>query len=129
MFDFMTMSSYVDNFSLNGVSLDHLSIEQSYQVTKFDFSMIFVYNPTVYDNQLSCSFMCSRDLFDKTTVTLISQRFEYLFDQIFRTSSGVSLMDGCMMAINKFSVILPEQTVEMELIIFRRLQNTVNEGM
>jgi hypothetical protein len=129
MFDFMAMSSYVDNFSLNGVSLDQISIEQSHQVTKFDFSMTFVYNPTVDDNQLSCSFMFSRDLFDQTTATLISQRFEYLFDQIFRSSSCVNLIDDSMISIMKLSVILPEEATEMESIIFYRLENTVNEGM
>jgi hypothetical protein len=125
----MTISSYVDNFSLNGVSLDHLSIEQSYQVTKFDFSMAFVYNPAVDDNQLSCCFMCSRDLFHKTTVTLMSQRFEYLFDQIFRNSSCVNLIDDSMILIKKLSMILPEEAAEMGSIIFHRLENTVNEGM
>jgi hypothetical protein len=129
VFDFMTISSYVDNFSLNGVSLDHLSIEQSYQVTKFDFSMAFVYNPAVDDNQLSCCFMCSRDLFHKTTVTLMSQRFEYLFDQIFRNSSCVNLIDDSMILIKKLSMILPEEAAEMGSIIFHRLENTVNEGM
>jgi hypothetical protein len=129
MFDFIRVSSEVGNFSLGGASLDQTSIEQSYQVAKFDFSIAFAYNPTSDDNQLSCSLVCSRDIFDKTTVALISQRFEYLFDQIFGTNLDMNLRDDCMISINKLSVILPEEAEEMEGIVFRRLENTANEGM
>jgi hypothetical protein len=129
MFDFITVSSEVGTFSLDGASLDQMSIEQSYQVAKFDFSMVFAYNRTSDDNQLSCSLTCSRDIFDKTSVALISQRFEYFFDQIFRTNSDMNLRDHCMISINKLSVILREEAEEMEGIVFRRLENTANEGM
>jgi NRPS condensation-like uncharacterized protein len=129
MFDFITVSSDVNSFSLNGASLEQMSIEQSYQVAKFDFSLTFAYNPSSDDNQLFCSLICSQDIFDKTTVILLSQRFEYLFDQIFRTCSSVSVLDDCMISIKKLSVILPKEVAEMEAIIFRRLENTVEEGM
>jgi hypothetical protein len=130
MFDFITVSSDVDRFSLNGASLEQLSMEQLYEVAKFDFSMSFVYNATADDNQLSYSLMCSQDIFDITTVTLLRQRFEYFFDQIFRTSSSASLMNDCMiMSMKKLSIMLPEEAAEMEAIIFRRLENIVEEGM
>jgi hypothetical protein len=129
VFDFITVSSEVGSFSLDGTSLEQISIEQSSEVTKFDFSMVFAYNPTSDDNQLSCSLVCSRDVFDKTTVALISLRFEYLFDQIFGTNSDMNLRDDCMISINKLSVILREDAEEMEEIVFRRLENTANEGM
>jgi hypothetical protein len=129
MFDFITVSSEVGNFSLDGASLDQMSIEQSYQVAKFDFSMAFAYNRRSDDNQLSCSLTCSQDIFDKTSVALISQRFEYLFDQIFGTSSDMTVMNDCMISINKLSVILPEEAEEMEGIVFRRLESTSDEGM
>jgi hypothetical protein len=129
MFDFITVSSEVGTFSLDGASLDQMSIEQSYQVAKFDFSMVFAYNRTSDDNQLSCSLTCSRDIFDKTSVALISQRFEYLFDQIFGTSSDMTVMNDCKISINKLSVILPEEAEEMEGIVFRRLESTSDEGM
>jgi hypothetical protein len=128
MFDFITVSSDVNSFSLNGVSLEQMSIEQSYQVAKFDFSLTFTYNPSSDDNQLSCSLICSRDIFDETTVTLLSQRFEYLFDQIFRSSRSVRLKDDCMILMKKLSLILPEEAVEMQTKIFCRLENTVKEG-
>jgi hypothetical protein len=129
MFDFITVSSDVDSFSLNGASLNQMSIEQLYQVAKFDSMLTFVYNPTSDDHQLSCSLVCSRDIFDTTTVAILSQRFEYFFDQVFGISSGLSLMDDCMISIKKLSVILPEEAAEMQTKIFRRLENTVNEGM
>jgi len=129
VFDFITVSSEVGSFSLDGTSLEQASIEQSSEVTKFDFSMIFAYNPTSDDNQLSCSFICSCDIFDTTTVAILSQRLQYFFNQVFGISSGVSLIDDCMISIKKLSVILPEEAAEMQTKIFRRLENTVNEGM
>jgi non-ribosomal peptide synthetase component F len=129
VFEFITVSSEVGSFSLDGAILEQMSIEKSSEVAKFDFSMAFAYNPTSDDNQLSCSLVCSRDIFDTTTVAILSQRFEYFFNQVFGISSDVSLMDDCMISIKKLSVILPEEAAEMQTKIFRRLENTVNEGM
>jgi non-ribosomal peptide synthetase component F len=129
VFDFITVSSEVGSFSLDGANLEQMCIEQSYQVAKFDFMLTFAYNPTSDDNQLSCSLVCSRDIFDKTTVALISQRFEYLFDQIFGTSFSVSVIDDFMTPIKKLSIILPKEAEEMEAIIFHRLDNIAKEGM
>jgi hypothetical protein len=130
IFDFMTVSSDVNSFSINGASLEQMSIEQSYEIAKFDFSMTFKYNVTAVDNQLSCSLICSQDIFDKTTVAVLSQRFQYLFDQIFRINSNVSLRNDCStILMKKLSIILPEEAAEMEAIIFRRLDNIVGEGM
>jgi hypothetical protein len=128
MFDFITMFSDVDSFSLNGASLEQLSMEQLYEVAKFDFSMSFVYNPTANDNQLSCSLICSQDIFDETTVVLLNQRFEYFLDQVFQISPIVSLMNDCMISMKKLSIILPEEAAEMEATIFRRLETIVGEG-
>jgi hypothetical protein len=38
-------------------------------------------------------------------------------------------MDDYVISIKKLSIILPEETGEMEAITFRRLDNTANEGM
>jgi hypothetical protein len=129
VFDFITVSSEVGSFSLNGACLDQMSIKQSSEVAKFDFSMVFAYNLTSDDNQLSCSFVCSCDIFEKTTVVLLSQRFEYLLDQIFQSSSSVGVMDDCLIPINKLSLILPQEAAEMEATIFLRMENAVKEGM
>jgi hypothetical protein len=129
MFDFITVSSEVGSFSLDGASLEQMSIEKSYQAAKFDFLMTFTYDPTANDNQLTCSVMCSRDIFDKTTVALVSQRFEYLFDQIFGTTFSVSVMDNCMISMKKLSVILPEEAAEIQTRIFCRMESIVKKGM
>jgi hypothetical protein len=123
------VSSDVDSFSLNGASLNQISIEQLYQVAKFDSMLTFIYNPTSDDHQLSCSLTCSDDLFDKKTVALISQRFNYFLEQIFRSGSNSNVMDDCMISINKFSVTLPEEAAEMEEIVFHRLEYAAKEGM
>jgi hypothetical protein len=91
--------------------------------------MTFTYDPTANDNQLTCSVMCSRDIFDKTTVALVSQRFEYLFDQIFGTTFSVSVMDNCMISMKKLSVILPEEAAEIQTRIFCRMESIVKKGM
>ena len=109
--------------------MEEALLQQSSEVAKFDFSMVFVYNPTSDDNILSCSFICSRDLFKETTVAQIAQRFQYLFEQIFATSSKVMEMNQSMISINKLSLILPEEAEEMQTMIFDRLPNSVNEGM
>jgi hypothetical protein len=128
MFDFIPVPSNVNSFSLNGTSLQQMPIEQSYQMAKFDFSMTFLWNPTLDGNQLSCSLVCSCDIFNKTTVVLISKRFEYFIGQIFGTNSIINQMDNCMISINKLHLMLPAEIEEMERIVFRRLENTANEG-
>jgi hypothetical protein len=129
LFDFITISSDVDHFSLNGACLEHVSLQQSFDVAKFDFSMIFMYNSTLNNNQLCCSVVCSRDLFDETTVTQIGRRFQYFCEQLFSTKTNAIQMNESMTSITKLSLILPEEGDEIEAVKFQRLENVVNEGM
>ena len=131
MFDFIITSSNVTDSSLNGTSLEEVSMEQLSQVAKFDFSLTFIYNPTFDDDDdiLSCSFVCSRDLFDETTVTLIAQRFQFLFAQVFATNSIATKIDQSMISINKLSLILPMEAEEIRAISFCRLELYTNERM
>ena len=129
MFDFIIVSAYIDHFCLNDTNLKQISIGQSYEVAQFDFSMTFIYNSISNDNQLSCLLVCSRDIFDKITVTRFAQRFEYFLDQIFGTELNANMRDDSITSINKLSVILPEEAREMQAIIFRRMENIGNEGM
>ena len=128
MFDFITASSDVNELSLNGTSLEEVSMEQLSEVAKFDFSLTFVHNPTS-DGLLSCSFVCSHDLFEETTVARIAQRFQYLLEQLFSTNVDTVPMGQCFPSINKLSLILPEEAEEMQTVIFDRLPKTVHEGM
>ena len=131
MFDFIIASSNVNDLSLNDTSLEEVSMEQLSEVAKFDFSLTFIYNPTFDDDDeiLSCSFVCSRDLFDETTVARIAQRCQYLFEQLFATTAGAMEMDQPMISINKLSLILPMEAEEIKAIIFCRLEHYVDEGM
>ncbi|CAF4269512.1 unnamed protein product [Adineta steineri] len=129
MFDFITISQEVDDLCLNGVYLEQVSLTQLYEVAKFDFSLNFIYNPSLDDNQLCCSFVCSSNLFDKTTVAIISQRFHHVLEQLFSMNSNIKQTDFNVSSITKFSLILPEEVYEMEEVVFCRQLNIMNEGM
>ncbi|CAF4166253.1 unnamed protein product, partial [Adineta steineri] len=77
MFDFITLSNKDTDLCLNGVNLEQVSLKESYEMAKFDFSLNFIYNSLSDDNQLYCSFVCSSDLFDETTILILTQRFKY----------------------------------------------------
>ncbi|CAF4112649.1 unnamed protein product, partial [Rotaria sordida] len=53
-FDFITVSSDMDHISLDGATLEQVSLDSSCEVAKFDFMLTFVYNPTLNDDRLSC---------------------------------------------------------------------------
>jgi hypothetical protein len=130
MFDFITISSNVHHFSLNNVNLEQVSsLEQIYEITKFDFFVRFVYNPTAAKNKLSCSLGCSRDLFEEKTVIQMGQRFQHFFEQIFSTKSSAIEMNESVRSINKLSLILAEETEELQRVAFHRLPNIDNSGM
>ncbi|CAF1398593.1 unnamed protein product, partial [Adineta steineri] len=128
MFDFITISKEVDDLCLNGVNLEQVSLNQSYEMAKFDFSLKFVHNPSSDGNQLSCSFVGSSELFDKVTMTQMTQRLYYVFEQIFCCKSKNTLITGCNTPINKLTLILQEETEEIHSITFHKLKNIVNEA-
>ena len=101
MFDFITISSNIDQLSFNGANLEQVSLQQSYEVAKFDFMLRFMYNSTLNDGRLSCRFVCSRDLFDETTVATIAQRFQHLFFATFSSNSSTTQIDKSITPINK----------------------------
>ena len=129
MFGFITESSNVDQFSLNGECLEQVSKKQSYEMAKFDFSVTFVYNPTRDKDELSGTFVCSRDLFEEMTVKQMAKRFQHLFEQVFSTKLSDILMDESMKSIDTFSGFLPEEIEELQSVVFHRLPNIDNEGM
>ncbi|CAF3720968.1 unnamed protein product [Adineta steineri] len=128
VFDFITVSKDMGHLSLNDANLERISLERSAEVAKFDFSLTFVYNPSLDDNQLCCHFVCSHDLFAKSTISKIAQRLQYMFEQVFQTQSSNTFTIDISSSINKLSLILPEEAEEMELVVFHRLENTVNEA-
>ncbi|CAF4142030.1 unnamed protein product, partial [Adineta steineri] len=128
MFDFITVSQEVNGLCLNGINLQEVSLNKSYEIAKFDFSLTFVYNPSSDDNHLSCSFICSRDIFDGTTVTNIGRRFQHVLEQLFSSNSISNCIDLYCTSISKVNLILPEEVEERQAIIFHRLENIINEA-
>jgi hypothetical protein len=129
MFDFITEFSNVNHFSLSGTNLELVPIEQSDAAAKFDFDVTFNYNPTAENNKLSCSFVCSRDLYEGKTVIKIARRFQYIFGQLFQSESNTVVMDESATSIKKLSVILPEEAEELQEVTFCKQKNIINEGM
>ncbi|CAF4144463.1 unnamed protein product, partial [Adineta steineri] len=129
MFDFISVSRDMGHLSLNDTNLEQMSLEQSVEVSKFDFSLTFEHNPLSDNKKLSCHFVCSHDLFEKSTISQIAQRFQYMFEQLFETKSSNTPMISMSSSINKLALILPDEAEEMELVVFQRLENIVNEGM
>jgi hypothetical protein len=68
-------------------------------------------------------------LYDEITVTIIAQRFQNLFEQVFRAKSISIQMSESITSINKLSLILPKEAEEIEIVKFCRMENIVNEGM
>ncbi|CAF4187325.1 unnamed protein product, partial [Adineta steineri] len=128
MFDFINISEDVSELRLNGVNLEQVPLNELYAMTKFDFSLNFIYNSSSDDNQLSCSFICSRDLFGEITVAMISRRFQYVLEQLFSSESSTNCMDLYCISISKVNLILPEEAEERQAIMFHRLENISNEA-
>ncbi|CAF1518227.1 unnamed protein product, partial [Adineta steineri] len=128
MFDFITVSKDMEYLSLNDANLEQMSLEQSAEMSKFDFSLTFEHNPLLDNKRLSCNFVCSRDLFEKSTISQISQRFQFMFEQLFQTESSNILAMDMDSSINKLSLILPDEAEEMQLAMFHRLENILNEA-
>ncbi|CAF0798704.1 unnamed protein product [Adineta steineri] len=129
MFDFITISKEVSGLCLNGVSLEQVSLQESYEMAKFDFSLNLIYDPSLDDHQLSCSFVCSSDLFHGATVAVIGRRFQHVLEHLFSSKSSTNCMDLYCTSISKLDLILPEEVEERQAIIFHRLDNIINEGM
>ncbi|UJR18562.1 hypothetical protein I4U23_005469 [Adineta vaga] len=121
IFDFITLSSNTSLISFDGATVEQESVEEFFEVARFDFLMRFIYDPTSGNDELSCSLVCSRDLFDQTTIKQMVRRFQNLFEEIFAVNFNIT-------SIEKFCIILPEEAEEMQTTVFSRLENNVNEG-
>ena len=129
LFDFITISSNIDQLSVDAATLEQLSFRQPSEVAKFDFMLTFVYNPTSNDNKLSFHLCNSRDLFNETTIAIIGQRFKHLFEQFLLSTSSLNQTDTSISLISKLDLILPEEFNEVEDIVFYRQLNVIDEGM
>ncbi|CAF4141952.1 unnamed protein product, partial [Adineta steineri] len=128
MFDFITISNEGNDLCMNGVNLEQVSLNESYEMAKFDFSLNFIYNPPSDDHQLSCSFVCSSDLFDETTVAIIGRRLQHVSEQLFSMNSNIYQSGLIVSSITKLSLLLSEEIHEMERIVFCQQLDIINEA-
>ncbi len=128
-FDFITMSSNINQLSFDGTTLEQVSLPKPSEVAKFDLMLKFVYDSTLTDGRLSCRFICSRDLLDERTVTNITRKFEHILVQIFSSKFTATQNDQSVTSISKLSLTLPEEAEEMQVVHFHRLPNILNEGI
>ncbi len=128
-FDFITVSLNINQLPSDEVRLEQISLDRSYEVSKFDFMITFFYNSTSNNPRLSCRFVGSRDLFNETTVANIALRFQHLFFQLFSKKFSAGQTDRSITSINKLSLILPEEVEEMQRTVFCRLPNIVSQGI
>ncbi|CAF1420302.1 unnamed protein product [Adineta ricciae] len=108
MFDYITLCDVTDRVDFAGADVDRVSWERSEHVAKFDFMCTIVHDGSAVNNAMTCSLVCSKDLFDQGTVDRISRRFSRFIKQLFLSSNEWSKSP-----LYKMSIILPR---EAELI-------------
>ncbi|CAF0980449.1 unnamed protein product [Adineta steineri] len=128
VFNFLPVSTNIDRYSIDNVCLEQVSIEQADEISQFDFSTMFLYNPTSDDHKLSCRFSCSHDLFDNTTVKTIAQRFQHLLSQLFLTNSNGMENNLSIKSIKNLSLILPEEADEIYTLSLDRVIGVTTEA-
>ncbi|CAF1238808.1 unnamed protein product [Adineta steineri] len=128
MFNFLPIPTNNDRYSIDDVCLEKVSIEQSDEISQFDFSTMFLYNPTSDDHKLSCRFSCSLDLFENTAVKTIARRFQHLLSQLFLTNSNGMEKNLSIKSIKNLSLILPEESNEIYALTLSRVTDVVTEA-
>ncbi|CAF1570961.1 unnamed protein product, partial [Adineta steineri] len=128
VFNFLPVSTNIDRYSIGDVRLEQISIEQADEISQFDFSTVFLYNPTSDDHKLSCLFSCSHDLFDNTTVKITAQRFQYLLSQLFSTNANGMEKNLSTKSIKNLSLILPEEANEIYTLTLSRVTGVATEA-
>ena len=129
VFDFITASPNTSQLSLDEATLRPVSLSSLSEVAKFDVMCAFIYDSSLDAGQLSCRFVCSQDLYDERTVATMSQRFQHLLRQLFSSRLSTIISDQHDVSISRWSLILPDESEEMEGRVFHRLAIVGNEGM
>ncbi|CAF1215320.1 unnamed protein product [Adineta steineri] len=63
LFDFITYSSDTDLLSVNQTQFQSVPLKQMQNVVKFDMKLLFFHDRTVQNQTISCSLICSQDVF------------------------------------------------------------------
>ncbi|CAF4272018.1 unnamed protein product, partial [Adineta steineri] len=131
LFDFITYSTDTDLRSVNQTQFQPVPLKQMQNVVKFDMKLLFFHDPTVKNQTISCSLICSQDVFDIETVEELSKQFQHLLSQLFikhSSSTKTTSFDLVNQSISKLSFCLENVPKEIQQTIFHRLPNIKNEG-
>ena len=118
MFDCITVDSNIDAVNLDGAVLRPVSLQQADYVAKFDMTLTLVHNTST---GLSCSLVCSEDIFDQKTVQMFADRFSCLLRQLFDPSS-ISVRKE---PLYELCIILPHEQV----IVLSLKTNDINRSL
>ena len=100
MYDFVTVLPDIEQVHLDGAQLETVSFEEEDIVAKFDLMLNFVYKPST--GMMSCSLICSEDVFNQATVQKLADRFSHLLHQVCQFSNS-------QQSLRELSIILPEE--------------------
>ncbi|CAF1663903.1 unnamed protein product, partial [Adineta ricciae] len=102
MFDYITIDSAMEQVNLDGALLQSTSFEQYDHVAKFDMMLTLFQHPS---DRLSCSLICSQDVFSEKTVQTLADRFLSLLKLLFAPARL------CMtkLPLYHMSIIVPEE--------------------
>ncbi|UJR24336.1 hypothetical protein I4U23_027303, partial [Adineta vaga] len=128
MFDLITVSSEHTQLSLDRANLEQLSLEETDEMAKFDSMFTLVYDSTSHVDRLSCVLVCSQDVFEQSSVVLLSQRLRHFYQQLFSLNLSVDETNSCRESIWKLDLILPEEASEISDVLFCQQSNIVNEA-
>jgi hypothetical protein len=129
VFDFITTSSDTHLLSLNDAAFESVLFSQQSQVAKFDFMLTFIDDPSSMNERLSFRLVCSHDLFDEATVGIMARRFQQLINYLFMDQANINDSgDSLMLPLNTLSLILSEESEEIQQTVFDRKNNALDKG-
>ncbi|CAF1668429.1 unnamed protein product, partial [Adineta ricciae] len=103
MFDYITIDSAMEQVNLNGALLQSTSFEQYDHVAKFDMMLTLFQHSS---DRLSCSLICSQDVFSEKTVQTLADRFVVLLQQLFDHETTST-------PLYQLSLLLPDESALM----------------
>jgi hypothetical protein len=92
-----------------------------------DVSLTMTHNN--HERITHCIFECSADLYNEATVFKMSRRFKHLLSRLFSKYGTIQRFDRTFEPINYLSLLLPEETEEIQRSSFYRQSDLVDTGM
>jgi hypothetical protein len=128
IFNFITVTANNDRLTLDDLQLDPIPLEGLENEVQFDVICRFIYNQSSPRNIISCSLICSHDIFDGNTVQTLADRYSFLVQQLVAsttvTTASKPLCKLSMKSEEIQSISLHNDRLESNLF-----QNTItNEG-